>query len=235
MGNRQRHHASGMGIQRLKMFATLFAALLPASSAYAGPDSASSTITLEIRAWSLATPGPGDMVRGDSAAPVTVVAFTDYQSPASHHVARMLHQLLVHYRNEVRMVHKDFPDILLNPHAIRVHEAARCAAEQDRFWAYHDRIIDGAPPTDFDQLLVYAREARLNDDRLLHCLKGGHHAQSVQHDINEGIRLGVTVAPTVFINGRIIRGAYSLERFKSLIEAEFRQLPASRTLNSTSP
>lgn len=195
----------------LRIIVVTACALLGVSPAYAGADSARSTVTLEIRAWSLATPAPGDMVRGNDAAPVTVVAFTDYHSSTSNNVARMLQRLLVHYRDEVRIVHRDFPDIRLNPHAIRVHEAARCAAEQDGFWPYHDRIINGTPPSDADQFLSYAREAGLDGERLLRCLVSGHHAQSVQDDIKEGTRLGVTVTPTVFINGRIIRGALSLE------------------------
>jgi protein-disulfide isomerase len=231
---RDRHAAcaSCTGLPLRIIVVTAFA-LLGVSPAYAGADSERSTVTLEIRAWSLATPAPGDMVRGNDAAPVTVVAFTDYHSSTSNNVARMLQRLLVHYRDEVRIVHRDFPDIRLNPHAIRVHEAARCAAEQDGFWPYHDRIINGTPPSDADQFLSYAREAGLDGERLLRCLVSGHHAQSVQDDIKEGTRLGVTVTPTVFINGRIIRGALSLERFKNLIEAEVRHQSADRPLKSS--
>lgn len=195
------------------------AMLLLATTALAGPDSSRSTISLEIRAWSLAEPRPGDFVRGSDTAPVTVVSFTDFHCPDCEWIQPTLHALFVRYGDRIRFVHRDFPASLA-PQATQIHEAARCAAEQNGFWPYHDNILAGPANPDIEQLMVYAREAGLDDDILVQCLEGGRHTKSVQHDVEEGIRLGVRNSPTFFINGRILRGMHPLESFTDRIDAE---------------
>lgn len=207
-------------------------AVMLAASAVAGPGSANSTLTLEIRAWSLATPRQGDIARGSVTAPVSVVAFTDFHCPHSKIIQPMLQSLIAHYGDRIRLVHRDFPIARLHPKALRVHEAARCAAEQDGFWAYHDKLMASPSSTGTEQLMAHAREAGLDDERLLLCLESGHHLESVQQDVEEGIRLGVSGTPTVFINGRILRGAHPLESFMSRIDAELMRHATNTSLTS---
>jgi protein-disulfide isomerase len=45
-----------------------------------------------------------------------------------------------------------------------------------------------------------------------------------QEDQAEAIRRGVTSTPTVFVNGRLIMGAIPLDRFKTVVEEELREL-----------
>jgi protein-disulfide isomerase len=42
----------------------------------------------------------------------------------------------------------------------------------------------------------------------------------VNKDVEEGIRVGVPVSPTLFINGRLLVGTQPLERFVRVIEEE---------------
>jgi protein-disulfide isomerase len=44
----------------------------------------------------------------------------------------------------VKLVFRDFPIDQLHPQARKAHEAARCAHEQGKFWAYHDALFANA-------------------------------------------------------------------------------------------
>lgn len=206
-----------------------------ATTAFASPDNAKSTVSLEIRAWSLVTPRQDDIVLGSSTAPVTIVAFTDFHCPYCKIMQPTLQSLLAHYGDRIRLVHKDFPISRRHPQSLRAHEAARCAMEQDGFWAYHDKLMASTSSGETEQLMAYARETGLDDERLRLCLESGHHAQSVRQDIEEGIRLGVSGTPTFFINGRILRGAHPLESFMSRIDAELMRHATTNTSLTSHP
>jgi hypothetical protein len=52
----------------------------------------------------------------------------------------------------------------------------------------------------------------------------GTHADAVQKDVDEGIRLGVTGTPAFFVNGELLSGAQPLESFARPIERELARM-----------
>src|SRR5439155_411196 len=79
-------------------------------------------------------------------------------------VQRSLDQLFKEYDGRVRLIYKDFP---LPSHALAMpaHEAARCAGEQSRYWAYHDVLFERQPRFERDDLVAYAINLNLDRDR----------------------------------------------------------------------
>jgi len=71
----------------------------------------------------------------------------------------------------VRLIYKDFP---LPSHALAMpaHEAARCAGEQGRYWAYHDVLFERQPRFERDDLVAYAINLNLDRERFERCLDG---------------------------------------------------------------
>jgi protein-disulfide isomerase len=61
------------------------------------------------------------------------------------------------------------------------------------------------------------------------CLAAGVHKTSVQRDLDEGNRLGITGTPAFFINGRTLSGAQPLEAFTRLIDEELARAPEPRS------
>lgn len=208
--------------------------LLLSTTAIGGSDSASSKLSLEIRAWSLMTSQQDDFVRGSRTAPVTLVTFTDFHCPFSKLAQSTIQALSVHYGSSVSFVHRDFPISSLHPYALQAHAAARCAAEQGGFWEYHDKILASPSNADSEQLMAYAYEAGMDGGLFLQCLESGRHEQSVLQDVNEGIRLGVNSTPTFFINGRILRGMHPMDSFMERIDAELLRQPDRTSLTSHS-
>lgn len=167
----------------------------------------------------------GAPFKGGEAAPVTVVEFQDFHCPFCKRVQGTIGELLARYGDKVKVVHRDFPIDQLHPQARKVHEAARCANEQGKFWAYHDKLYENAPKATPDHLKAYAREGGLDLPAFEQCLASGRYRVAVQRDVEEGQRLGVTGTPTFFINGRQLTGAQPLEAFVQAIDEELAARP----------
>jgi len=162
----------------------------------------------------------GAPFKGSATAPVTIVEFSDFHCPFCKRVQPTLAQLVSKYDGKVKLVHRDFPIDQLHPAARKAHEAARCANDQGKFWAYHDKLYENAPKASPEQLKAYAKEVGLDLAAFEQCVSSGKYQAAVQKDNDEGTRAGVTGTPAFFINGRLLSGAQPLESFVSLIEEE---------------
>ena len=162
-------------------------------------------------------------VRGNKAAPVTIVEFSDFQCPCCKRATPIVKQVLEHYPGKVKWVFRDFPIASLHPDAPKAAEAARCAAEQGKFWEYHDVLFEKAPQLSIEELKRYAKDLKLDSAAFAKCLDSGKQAAAVKADIEQGDRLGITGTPTFFINGRQLVGAEPLATFEKIIDTELSQ------------
>ena len=158
--------------------------------------------------------------RGAETAPVKFVKFEDFQCPFCKAVQPTLAALLKKYDGKIRIIHKDLPLEEIHPLAEQAAEAARCAADQGKFWQYHDTLYRNAPKLSPADLKAYAKEDGLDAASFDQCLTSGKHKAGVQEDLNEGAKLGLTGTPSFFINGREIAGALPLESFSAIIDEE---------------
>jgi len=102
------------------------------------------------------------------------------------------------------------------------HEAARCAGEQGRYWAYHDVLFERQPRFERDDLVAYAINLNLDRERFERCLDGHKLRAAVEADLAEGRALGVRSTPTFFINGKPLVGAQPAEAFRVAIDTALR-------------
>jgi protein-disulfide isomerase len=162
----------------------------------------------------------GAPVRGVANAPVTIVEFSDFHCPFCKRVLPTLKEIEAKYGDKVKLAFRDYPIDGLHPGARKAHEAARCAHEQGKFWAYHDVLFDKAPRAGAEDLKAYAREVGLDLAKFDQCLASGKHKEAVQKDIDEGARLGVNGTPAFFVNGELLSGAQPLEAFVRVVDRE---------------
>lgn len=162
----------------------------------------------------------GAPFKGSPQAPVTIVKFEDFHCPFCRRAQATQARLLSRYGKKIKLVHRDFPSDTLHPDARNAHEAARCANEQGKFWEYHDLLYTNAPKARPEDLRAYAKQVGLKVPRFKQCLTSGKYKGPVQKDVDEGTRLGITGAPTFFVNGRVLSGAHPLETFVGIIDDE---------------
>lgn len=156
---------------------------------------------------------------GDPEAPVTLIAFEDFECPFCRRFSLQTKPLLL--QNEVkngtvRLVWKDFP-LSIHSHAEKAHEAGRCAFEQGKFWEYHDLLFRNQNNLDTASLKRYAEELGLNESQFTACLDSGKYASLIAEKVNEGFSAGVGGTPSFFLNGAAIVGAQPYQVFADAI------------------
>ena len=175
----------------------------------------------ESPVFSISTAGQPSL--GSAVAPVTIVAFTDYQCPSCAAIHPALERLVKEYGDKVRLVTRDFP-LTQHAEAFKAAEAAEAARDQGRYWEYAQLLMRNQSALSVDKLKAYASELALDRPRFDSALDSGKFAEMVQRDIEEGMKLGINATPTLFINGRRV-SAKSYDELKANVEAALKTLP----------
>lgn len=169
---------------------------------------------------------PGDpLALGSPTAPVVIVEWSDFQCPFCGAFARDTEPaLLAQYvdTGKARVEWRDFA--YLGPESSAAAVAARAAARQGKFWAYHDALYAQQYPENTGALssgylLGLARQVGLDAARFQADLADPSLARQVQADRDQGSSLGVAGVPTVLINGRLMYGDQPLPLYQQAIDA----------------
>lgn len=156
---------------------------------------------------------------GPADAPVTLVEFSDYQCPACRVTQEGVKKVKSHFGDRVRLVFKDYP-LKRHKNAHLAAQAARCAGDQSRFWDYQDILFAWEQELDVTQLKRFARDLGLSTRMFDECLDSGKYKTAVERDVEEAVRIGVDRTPSFIVNGKLIVGGPSFERFEKIIEEE---------------
>jgi protein-disulfide isomerase len=161
----------------------------------------------------------GSPVRGDEAAKLTIVEFSDFECPYCNKVNPTLIELLDQYDGRVRLVWKHLP---LDNHrrAPAAHRASEAAHRQGKFWEMHDLIFANQRAMSPERYREYAAELDLDMDQFDRDLEDPALQRKIEADLAEAKTVGVRGTPSFFINGRYVSGAIPIETFRGLIEAE---------------
>ncbi|MDQ3686016.1 MAG: thioredoxin domain-containing protein [Acidobacteriota bacterium] len=154
--------------------------------------------------------------KGNAAAKVTIIEFTDYQCPACAQTQPVIERLAKEYGDRVQLVVRDFP-LRQHANAFKSAEAAEAAREQGKFWEYVSLLFGNQSALDSANLKEYATRVGLDRRKFDAALDSGKYAEKVQRDLQDGTRFGVNSTPTLFVNGRRIEDR-SYEGVKSIIE-----------------
>ena len=171
-------------------------------------------------------------VRGNPTAPVTIVEFSDFQCPFCQRAHSTIKALLTKYDGRVKLAYRDFPLRDIHPNAQIAAEASRCAAEQGKFWEYHDLLFSNPGQLDAPSLKVMALSLQLDGEQFDSCLASGKFRPSIDADLQAGARAGVNGTPGFFINGIFLSGSLPIEEFEKVIDGE---LPKAAATGGQSP
>lgn len=170
--------------------------------------------------------------RGPADAPVTIVAFSDFECPYCLKGHQNIAALEREFPGKIRFAYKAFP-LEFHGHAMVAALVARSAFEQGKFWEFYDKLFS-QKGLDMARLQAYAREVGLDIARIEGDLEALKFGTSVQKDMRQGRKLGVTGTPSYFINGRHVHGAKPVEVLRAVVEDEL-QLAARWREQGVSP
>jgi protein-disulfide isomerase len=159
----------------------------------------------------------GQPSKGNPAASVIVVEFTDFQCPSCAAAHPVLERVAAEYGDRIRVVVRDYP-LSQHDNAQKAAEAAEAAREQGKYWEYVTLLYQNQSALAADKLKEYASRAGLDRAKFDAALDSGRFADSVRRDVQDGERAGVAGTPTIFVNGRRVERGGSYDALKAAIE-----------------
>ena len=162
---------------------------------------------------------------GASSAPVVIIEHADFQCPFCGVFAREVKPKIEAAYVATGRVRFEWHDFAwMGAESRAAANAARCAADQDAFWPYHDqlyaeRITPNTGAFSRDRLIAAAERISLDVSLFTACLDADTHGATVRADTAEAARLGMTGTPTFLINGKVLVGAQPFEVMAAEIDA----------------
>jgi protein-disulfide isomerase len=169
----------------------------------------------------LMQPGPlGDMALGDEKAPVTIIEYASMTCPhcAAFH-ATTFPEIKKRYidTGKVRFIFREFP---LDQLALAAFLLARCAGP-DKYFPMIDTLFqqqkEWVIQKPLGPLMAIAKQAGMSETAFNECLQNQKLVDGIEDVRQRAMKLKVESTPSFFINGKPLRGAFSIEDFEKAI------------------
>jgi protein-disulfide isomerase len=173
-------------------------------------------------------------VLGSKDAQVVVFEFSDFECPfCARFSGDVLPNLKTEYvdTGKVRIAFRHLPLRAIHRYAVPAAQASVCAANQGRFWDYHDRLFQHQDALTQSDLVDHATALGLDKNSFWACIDDSavNKADRVAADSDLAKRLGLAGTPVFLIGtvqadgrvkvGKILQGAQPLEVFRSTIDS----------------
>jgi protein-disulfide isomerase len=167
---------------------------------------------------------------GSPDAPVLVQLWEDFLCPSCQSFAATIKpQLFENYvkTGQVRVEYHYFPLSQHDPGATMTALAAECAADQGLFWPYHDRVFQMARAeqqgaTEFDDLVGYAADMGMDENRFRTCLSSQEHRDTVSGSLAQAQQMQLQFTPSVIVGDTLLQD-YSFPTLSAEIDRQLAQ------------
>lgn len=157
--------------------------------------------------------------KGPENAKITIVEFSDFQCPFCKKGANTMTEVAKKYSGKVKYTFRDYP-LPFHERAKFAANAARCAADQGKFWEFHDKLFADQSKLSDDDFIALGKELKLDAAKFDPCVKGMQKVAEVDKDMQDGENAGVSGTPAYFVNGIFLSGALPIEKFSEVIDQE---------------
>lgn len=162
-------------------------------------------------------------VRGGPDASVTLEIYGDFQCPSCATVSGVIGKLEQEYGARLRVIFRQFP-LAMHAHAVDAALAAEAAGLQGHFWEMHDMLYQyqsvwskASDPKRF--FGAYAGSLGLDVERFKEDSNSNEVRTRVVTEGEDGVTRGVKNTPTIFINGKEVRDAFTAGALRAAIDA----------------
>lgn len=171
--------------------------------------------------------GPEFPSIGPANAPITIVEFSDFQCPFCRLTAVTLNSLKSRYPGQIRIVLRNFPlsaecnrgtQGSMHAHACEAARGAICANKSGKFEPMYEAIFEHQAELKAGKVLELAGQVGLDSGAMQGCMASPETASAISRDVEEGLQLGVTSTPTLFVNGHRVSGGYPMPIWIKIID-----------------
>ena len=150
------------------------------------------------------------MAWGPENAKVKIVEYSDFGCSHCRDFAENQGPQLRAEYEATGKVRFEFKSFILGPTTAAPANAAACAADQGRFWNYHDLLFSrqGVDRDPFSKasLKQYATSLALDTAKFNRCVDNDQFLPQAYRQTSEAKGLGLTGTPAIFVNGALVPG-----------------------------
>ncbi len=130
----------------------------------------------------------------------------------------LFEQVLDKYPDSVKVVFKHYP-LSFHKQALPAALASMAAAEQGKFWEYHDELFINQKSLAQEKYLEIAENLGLDLKKFSLDMMRPSLRQKIEQDVAEAKKAGVTGTPAIFVNGRKLKNR-NIASLSKLIDEE---------------
>ena len=173
----------------------------------------------------------GSSILGNPNAPITLIEFGDYQCHFCNvYYHNTEHKIFKEYvsTGKVNIIFKDYT--IIGPDSTTAALGAHCAAEQGKFWEYHNTLYDnyGGENNGWagqESIFRFAEEIGLNMDEFIDCNLDERYYEKISSSNSDARMLGITGTPAFYIidvnsqKYQFVSGAQPYETFEKIFNS----------------
>ncbi len=110
---------------------------------------------------------------------------------------------------KARFEFNHFPLTEIHKEALNAAMASECAADQDKFWQYHDSLFESG----VGDYASKAAAAGLDTKSFGECLLSGKHRQDVLAQRQEAVSLGLNGTPSIFVGPFLLANPFEIDAY----------------------
>ena len=134
----------------------------------------------------------------------------------------LFEQALDSYPESVKVVFKHYP-LSFHKKALPAALASMAAAEQGKFWEYHDELFLNQSSLSNQMYKEIARDIGLDQEKFNKDFLRPSLRKKIELDLADGKKAGVTGTPTIFVNGRRLKKR-NYATLKEMIDDELKKI-----------
>jgi protein-disulfide isomerase len=160
---------------------------------------------------------------GQGTSGVTLTEWGDFQCPACYQYYPVIKAVREKYGDQITFRFRNFPLTQIHQNALIGARAGEAAGLQGKFFEMFDKLYEGQPtwsesPNPMPSFEQYAEALGLDLNKFREDMKSVAVNDTVQADLTESKRLGLSSTPTFEINGSKIENPKSAEDFYKVID-----------------
>lgn len=146
---------------------------------------------------------------GSKSPKVTIIEYADYQCPGCSAAAPKAKALAEKYKDNVRLIFRNFPIASSHPNARAAAAVAEAAGLQGKFWEMNELLYvnqdawKNANITERDNIFKsYVEQLKLNINQYKTDVASNRVKNKIDFDMALGRKHGVAATPTFYVNGK---------------------------------
>ncbi len=165
---------------------------------------------------------PADIIRqspttGSPDGKIILAEFSDFQCPFCARAHNTVKEFMAKHKGTVTLTYKHFPLQQIHPEALPAARASWAAAQQQKFWEFHDKLFAEQQRLGDALYVEIAQNLQLNLEQFNTDRNSKASEDAVLADFQLGRELGIEGTPAFFMNDRFFSGAVSLTEMEEIL------------------